>query len=152
MNTVKVTANPNTGKVFTLQLNEDGTPHLDKNGKKHGFIRVESRKANLGFAYNGGAKVRSTLIPMTEEAFEANKDLYTAGSVHEGQIIRKDSLEPWYKGQKGLQTKEGVAITSGGAPVYRLEVFSASQSAEDVKLASYDKVEETVNASKNLVD
>ena len=144
MKTVKVTANPETGKVFTQQMNADGTPHLDKNGEEHGYIRVESKKANLGFAYKGGVKVRSLLIGMTKKAYAEVADFYTAGSIHEGQIIREDRLEPWFDGQKPLETANGVIITSNGAPVYRRESFTESLTKGDSKLDSYDQVVETV--------
>lgn len=150
MKTVKITANKE-GQVFTLKLNDDGTPHLDKNGKPHGFIRVEQRTANLGFAYNKAIKVRSCLIGMTQEAFNEAKDILTNGSVQSGQIVRKDSLTPFYEGQKPLQApvrdENGkivednfVTITSGGQPVYRDEFFTDNQEMVDEKLASYDDI------------
>jgi len=38
---VILTANPNTGSVFTLAVDATGTPKKDKNGKNFGFIRLE---------------------------------------------------------------------------------------------------------------
>jgi hypothetical protein len=159
MKTVKVTANPKTGKVFTQTMEEDGvTPKKDKNGNEHGSIRIEQRIANLDFAYNKAVRVRSTLIPMTVAAFNEAQDLYTNGSVHAGQIVREDSLEPFYEGQKPLKapckdkngiviTDKFVTITSGGKPVYRNEYFTKNQNAVDVKLASYDDISAEVNES-----
>lgn len=156
MKTVKITANPKTGQVFTQAMEADGvTPKLDKNKQEHGFIRVEQRTANLGFAYNKAIKVRSTLIAMTKKAFEEARDIFTNGSVHAGQIVREDSLTPFYEGQKPLQApckdKNGVVIadkfvtiTSGGQPVYRNEYFTENQNAADVKLASYDDISSEV--------
>lgn len=157
MKTVKITANKE-GQVFTLKLNEDGTPHLDKNGEKHGFIRVEQRTANLGFAYKKAVRVRSTLIPMTEASFNDAKDVFTAGSVHAGQIVRKDSLTPFYEGQKPLKApvrdEKGnpiedkfVTITSGGQPVYRDENFTENQNAADEKLDMYDDISSETKVS-----
>jgi hypothetical protein len=163
MKTVKITANPKSGQVFTQAMEADGvTPKKDKNGNEHGFIRVEQRTANLGFAYNKAVKVRSTLIAMTKSAFEDAKDIFTKDSVHAGQIVREDSLSPFYEGQKPLQAPckdengkviadKFVTITSGGQPVYRNEYFTENQSAEDVKLATYDDISSLTNASVSAV-
>jgi len=156
MKTVSITANPTTGQVFTQSINADGSAKLDKNGKEHGFIRVESRELNLGFAYKAASKRRSTLIAMTKEAFVADADLMTAGTKLPGSIVREDSLTPFYEGQKPLQAPkkdeagnviegEFNIITSGGLPVYRNEYFSNNQNAADVKLEAYDKLEEVVS-------
>jgi hypothetical protein len=141
LNTVKVIPHPETGKVFTQKMNEDGTPHLDKNGEEHGVIRVQSRKANLGFAYKSAVKTRNAFIQIPKKSYEESADLFTAGSIHEGKIVREDSLTPWYEGQKPLDNGKGITITSDGAPVYRRELFTESLSRTDVKLTSYDKIE-----------
>lgn len=159
MKTVKVTANPTTGKVFTQAMEADGvTPKKDKNGNEHGFIRVEQRTARLGFAYNKAVKVRSTLIAMTKESFLDAADLYSDGSKHDGQIIREDSIKPFYEGQKPLQApvkdengvvipEKFVTITSGGQPVYRNEYFTENQNASDVKLDMYDDISSETKVS-----
>lgn len=151
MKKVTVTAHPETGKVFTLAVDAKGQPKLDKNGEKHGFIRVESEEANLSFAYNGKTKKRSCLIAMTEAGYNAQAHLLTNGSQHAGVIKREDSLTPWYVGQKPLANADGVVITSAGAPVYRKESFSSNVNDSDVKLASYDRIEATVKASAKTI-
>lgn len=145
---VTITANPKTGKVFTQAMNADGSSKKDKNGKEHGFIRVESQRANLGFAYNGAIKKRSCLIAMTAEAFASSAAVLGAGSTHDGVIVREDSLTPFYEGQKPLSSggENPQTITSGGAEVYRNEFFSENVNRADIKLASYDKIEEVVVA------
>lgn len=159
MKIVKITANRKTGKVFTQATEADGvTPKKDKHGNTHGFIRVEQRTANLGFAYNNAVKVRSTLIAMTTAAFAEAQDLYGDQSIHAGQIIREDSLTPFYEGQKPLQAPvkdehgviiadKFVTITSGGQPVYRNEYFTENQNAVDVKLAKYDDISSKTKVS-----
>lgn len=165
MKTVKITAqpallkdgskNPRAGQVFTQSVDATGKPKLDKNGKEHGFIRVESRELNLGFAYEKASKVRSTLIAMTKEAYIADADLMKNGTVLPGQIIRQDSLTPWFNGQEPLQApkrdKDGNVIegefniiTSNGMPVYRNEVYTTQQDAFDAKLDVYDTIKEGV--------
>lgn len=157
MKTVKITANPETKQVFTQSVDQTGKPKLDKNGKEHGFIRVESRELNLGFGYKKASKRRSALIAMTKEAFLADADLMTNGTVLAGQIIRKDSLTPFYEGQKPLQAPkrdvegnviegEFDVITSNGAPVYREESYTTNQEAFDAKLDVYDVIESNVTA------
>lgn len=156
MKTVKITANPKTNQVFTQSTNADGSAKLDKNGKEHGFIRVEARTLNLGFGYKKAVKSRSTLIAMTKESFIESADLMFNGAVVPGVIVRQDSTTPFFDGQKPLQAPKKDAkgeviegefniITSGGLPVYRNEYFSENQNAEDTKLESYDKIEEVVS-------
>jgi len=145
LNVVKVIPHPETGKVFTQKMNEDGTPHLDKNGEEHGVIRVQSKKANLGFAYKTAVKTRNAFIQMTKKSYEESADLFTAGSIHEGKIVREDSLTPWYEGQKPLENGKGTTITSNGAPVYRRELYTESLSKQDSKLDSYDQISETTS-------
>lgn len=144
--------NPNAGKVFTQSVNADGSAKLDKNGKPFGFIRVEQKEVSLGFAYNRGAiKSRSALISMTTEAWAKSASAIKDGIKADGHIVRHDALEAFYPGQKPMQTAEGKVITAnGGAPVYRNELFTEDQLAEDVKLAGvYDIIEETVTAGKS---
>ena len=168
MSTVTITAqkakkkdgskNPNAGQVFTQTVNPDGTPHLDKNGQEHGYIRVESKELNLGFAYAKATKSRSVLIGMTKEAFETDREMMTNGTKIKGQIIRIDAVTPFYEGQKPLQapkrdaegnTIEGefVDITSQGLPVYRDEKYTKNLELQDEPLAEYDVINETVKAS-----
>ena len=163
MKTVKITAHPTTGVVFTQMKNADGSAKLDKNGKEFGFIRVEQAKISLGFAYNnGGVKRRSALISMTTEAWEKSKSLLLNGATADGQIVRKDALTPFYEGQKPLQAPKKDAqgnviegefntITSGGQPVYRNEFFTESQSDTDVPMESYDKIEAVVAAPATVL-
>lgn len=162
MKTLKITANPKTGQVFTQAVDADGKAKLDKNGEEHGFIRVESRELNLGFAYKKASKKRSALIPMTKKAFLADADLMTDGAIIPGVIVREDSLTPWFEGQKPLQPPkrdekgniiegEFNTITSGGMPVYRNEYVSSNQNAQDVKLASYDTIEVSQAAKASTI-
>ena len=153
----KVTKNPKTNAIFTQSMNADGTAKLDKNGKPFGFIRVQSDEVSLGFSYNRGAvKSRSALISMTLEAWNKSKSHLTEGLVVPGKIVRHDSLKPFYAGQKALQTAEGVAITAGGAPVYRNEVYTEIASEVDSKegFEAFDILEAVAPAKKKgqLVD
>lgn len=148
-----VTANPQTGKIFTQALDKDGQPKLDKNGQQYGYIRVESRERSLGYAYSrGGIKLRSALVSMTMEAWNKSKEDYTHGVEVPGKIVRQDALTAFYEGQKPLQAPkkdangkviegEFVTITSGGAPVYRNEFYTEIEEIEDIKLEMYDKLE-----------
>lgn len=158
---VVITANKKTGSVFTPALDAKGNQKLDKNGKPFGFIRVEQSELDLGFAYNGGMKVRSVLISMSTEAAEKamSAGVLKAGATQEGHIVREDSLEPQYEGQKPLRAPkrdeknniiegEFNTITSGGAPVYRNEYFTKDLTKSDVRLASYDKIAATVNGGE----
>lgn len=162
MKKVTITAHPETKNVFTQTLDAEGKPALDKNGKEHGYIRVESRELNLGFGYQNAVKKRSTLIPMTKEAFLKDADLMTNGTQVPGVIVREDSLEPFFEGQNPLKAPkrdakgnviedEFVTITSNGLPVYRNEYFSSNQNAEDVKLESYDKINQEVSKEATVL-
>lgn len=150
---VKITANPKTGLVFTQSVDANGAPKMDKNGEETGYIRVQSQKLDLAFAYNGGIKTRSILIPMLKSAAEAGMQagLIVAGAELPGKIVRHDSITPFYVGQKPMRAPvrtadnkivegEFNAITSGGAPVYRNEFFTESMAKEDIKLESYDTI------------
>lgn len=161
MSTVKITANPTTGQVFTQSVDANGAPKMDKNGNETGYIRVESKKLDLTFAYNGGIKSRSILIPMLKSACEKGIEagLIFAGAELPGKIVRHDSVTPFYEGQKPMRAPirdannkivEGQfkVITSGGAPVYRNEFFTENLAKQDVKLESYDVIEKVATTVK----
>lgn len=154
------TANPLAGQVFTQSLDANGAPKMDKNGEETGYIRAEQSEFDLSFAYNGGLKTRSILVPMLKSAaLKAIAEGHIgAGKKIDGQIVREDSTTPFYVGQKPMRAPlrdannkviagEFKTITSGGLPVYRNEFFDKSGKKEDVKLASYDVIEK-VGAAK----
>lgn len=150
MKTVKITADPKTGKVFTLNTNADGSPKLDKNGDRFGFIRVENpEKVSLGFAYKGEniKRGQSTLISMTEAAYEKNKAFYAAGSIHKGNVRVIETTEtglPGFKAKMAGSGENAQPCLLGGAQIYRKTEFDASGSQEDV-LVAHDNVIEGSN-------
>lgn len=149
--------NPNAGKIFTQSLKSDGTPKLDKDGNPYGYIRIVEEKIDLKFSYNGGVRTRSALKAMSLAGWEKAKHMYSENMLIDGQIVRKDSFEPFYAGQKNMQvplrdasgklTKELRDVTSGGKKVYRSEEYTDDQNAVD-SVFVYDKVEVTTASAK----
>lgn len=144
MSKVTITADK-SGKVFTQNLNADGSPKLDKNGKPFGYIRVENPAvASLGFAYNGDNVKRgqSALISMTVEAYEKNKAFYAAGSQHEGRVRVIETTEtglPGFKAKMAGSGENAQPCLLGGAQIYRKTEFDATGKLEDV-LVAHDNV------------
>lgn len=154
MGKVKITANPQTGKVFTPSLDENGKQKLDKNGKAYGFIRLESAEISLAFGYNSAVKRRSALKAMTVEAFEAGKDLLVEGAELPGKIRVIESLEnkPGYSAKTA--GKDGIACTLGGKQIFRTTEYTEDMKAQD-ELIQHDNVIEgssvaTVVSNKGL--
>lgn len=137
-----ITANPETDKVFTLNTNEDGTPKLGKDGKKYGFFRIEQKEIDLTSAV-ASVRTRSALKAITEESFEACKDVLTAGTVVKGKIIAKESLikEQGYTEKRAGQEEDAPICTLGNQPIYRTTVYTENMEDEDV-LIQHDNTEE----------
>lgn len=152
MKKVTITADK-TGKVFTLNVNADGSPKLDSKGRRNGFIRVENpEKISLDFSYNGENVKRgqSTLISMTEEAFLKNEKFYKAGTEIDGQVIVKETTEsglPGYKAKMAGSGENALPCLLGGAQIYRRTEFTSNVSAEDVLIA-HDNSEAIKAAAK----
>lgn len=121
--TVKVTANPANGQVFTR--NES----LGKDGKVYGYIRVESSKRieNGGFLVT---KTVSALVPMSEENFI--KDPLQDGQELGGKIIIIESLEQKPGYQPKLAGANGTPCTLDGRQIYRATKWTMDANAEDV--------------------
>jgi hypothetical protein len=150
MNKVTITANPETGNVFTPNEN------VGKDGKQYGYFRVESNQLDMS---NGFASVRkrSALIAISAEDFQGVKGRLTANSTLDGQVIHMDSLTE-EKGYRALRvpSKENkdvlISVKSDGQQVYRKTIFDPTNTLVDTKLV-YDKQEATVgtNAPKATV-
>lgn len=150
---VTVTANPESGKVFTPNAEVSA-----KDGKQYGYIRLESNE----WDFNGGVArlaKRSALKSMLASDFAASP--IPAGTKMEGQIIRKDTLEAVYEGHKAMRVPaknaagelvedQFSAVTCKGAPVYRQDIFTQDLSLTDDKL-EYDEIKAFVKTGKNTV-
>lgn len=121
--TVKVTANPANGQVFT----RNAAP--GKDGKTYGYIRVESSKLidNGVFLVS---RVVSALVPMSEENF--NKSPLSAGQEIGGKIIVLESLEQKPGYQPKLAGANGTPCTLDGRQIYRATKWTMDANAEDV--------------------
>lgn len=131
------------GAIFTLAVDAQGQPKLDKNGKRHGFIRVENPSVvDLGFAYNNGGVKRgaSALIAMTEEAWNKSKDAYKPGMEIKGNVVVLESTERKPGFQPKLAGTNGVQLTFSGQPIYRGTQFDATCTKED-ELVAHDNTE-----------
>ena len=148
MNKVTITANPETGNVFTANAN------VGKDGKQYGYFRVEASALDLS---NGFASVRkrSALIAISAEDFNGVKGSLTANSTLDGNIIHMDSIteENGYRALR-VPSKEDsnvlISVKSNGTQVYRKTVFDPTGTLVDVKLA-YDKQEASVGATSGKV-
>lgn len=137
----RVTANEK-GEIFTIQLDKEGKPKLDKNGKQFGYIRLEQVRPDFGkYAYlSGGLDRRSTLQSMTLEAFNNVKDFYYPGMVVKGNIVIQDRMDKPHDGFKPRQAgKDGEMLTKGGNQIYRNTFFDPTGKAED-DIVEHDNV------------
>lgn len=118
---VIVTANKNTGLVFTQNANPG------KDGKIYGYVRVESsqRVENNGFL---AVKTISALIPMSKESFDAAP--LKAGEELGGQIIVLESLEQKPGYQPKLAGESGTPCLLDGRQIYRTTKWTTDMSAE----------------------
>lgn len=93
---VIVTANPKTGQVFTPNAK------LGKDGQAYGFLRVEQTtvESTGGIA---SVRQRSSLYPFKSSDFDKVKDIYTNRVKIDGQIVRKEQLEPRFEGEQHKQ-------------------------------------------------
>lgn len=133
---VRVTANPTTGEIFTLQRDENGAPKLDKNKEEYGFIRLEQRSLseNEEAAYfNGGIEVRSALRAFSRSAWEKVKDSFFDGMEMKGKIVHEDSLEQKHNGFKPRQAgQDGPMLTANkGKQIFRNTFFTTNEAAQD---------------------
>lgn len=130
-NKVKITANPKTGEVFTMNAN------LGKDGKEWGYFRVESSEEIIRNGVHGFVK-RSALVATLAE----NKSVLKEGRVMTGKIIWKDTTDelPYYRAVQvpNKQTGELTPVTSNGLQVYRRVEFTQDLNAVDERL-TYDR-------------
>jgi len=127
-NSVKVTANPNTGLVFT-------PGSIGKDGKQYGFYRVESTTVDRSSAIDR-VVVLSALRPTTQEAFD--KAPLMNGEEISGKILIKESniKNPFRANQEAKRAgKDGGVLLFNGLPIYRETEFTSDMSAQDVLIA-----------------
>lgn len=139
---VKITKNPNTNEVFTLNKNEDGTVKLGKDGKRYGSFRVEQKEVDLTSAV-ASVKTRSALKAISEDAFNAAKDILVEGAELKGKIVARESLvkEQGYTEKRAGQQENAPVCKLGNQPIYRTTVYTENMTDEDV-LIQHDNVEE----------
>lgn len=128
-NSVKVTANPANGQVFT------STGVSAKDGKEYGFIRLESKWLDMSGAV-ASVKSLSALKTISKEAFDISE--LQAGSELEGRIIIKESTtkNPFRANQEPKrQGKDGGVLLYNGLPIYRETEFTTDMSIANVLVA-----------------
>lgn len=138
----KITANPTTGEVFTLNVDEKGSPKLGKDGKRYGFIRVEQQEVDMSTAVIQ-VKVRSAIKSISEDSFNAAKDFLTEGTAMPGKIVAKESLvkELGYTEKRAGTAENAPLCTIGGKTIYRTTVYTEIADETDVLIA-HDNAEE----------
>jgi len=138
----KITANPTTGEVFTLNTNEDGSPKLGKDGKRYGFIRIAQQEVDLSAAV-AQVKTRSAIKSIAEDSYNAAKDFLTEGTTMPGKIVAKESLikEQGYTEKRAGTTENAPVCKLGGKTIYRTTVYTEVDSEMDV-LIQHDNAEE----------
>ena len=131
-----VIAHPETGETITRFTSKDG-------GKEFAKIRVDSVTLEVNNGFSSFAK-RSAFITIdgeTADTFE-EMNLLVVGQPYpvEGKIIVRESLTPFYVGQKPkTKGKGGEIVTHNGHPVYRDTEFVTDLSIQD-EFISTDKV------------
>lgn len=146
------------GVIFTLNT-ENGSPKLDKNGKRFGYIRVENPGTiDLAFAYNTGGVKRgqSALIPMTEEAWEKVKHAYSENMEIPGRVRVVESLiaGPGFKAKTA--GANGTPCLKDGQQIYRKTEFDPTGELADELIAHNNEIkgsnvvaaEQALNAKK----
>jgi len=141
----KVTVSAVKGNVFTQSMNANGTPKVDKKGKEHGFIRIESYDIDLSFSYDGGVKTRSALIAMSKEAWEELKMYgFTKGMELPGKIVVKESTTPFSEENPDQHLKiageTGIVCCLYGEPIYRITYYTADPNEQD-EFVQHDNVD-----------
>jgi len=143
-NSVKVTANPNTGLVFT------STGVSAKDGKEYGFIRLESKSVDFSGAV-ASVRILSALKTISKEAFDASGLMQ--GQEIDGQIIIKESTikNPFRANQEPKrQGKDGGILLSNGLPIYRETEFTTDMSVANVLVAHTSVAPVTVPVEAKL--
>jgi hypothetical protein len=146
--TVKITKNPNTNEVFTLNTNPDGSAKLSKDGQRWGTIRVEQ----LQVVKQGNIltpKPVSALISISEEGYKKASSMLTEGAEFGGQIIRKETTETQKDGSPLLGWREKRAGSDENAPVCKVNgktIYQQTIHTDDLtltdELIAHDNAEE----------
>ena len=116
---VNVVAHPQTGLVITPSTNnpEYGTFRVDSKhvSLENGFVNIQKRSAF----------VRGRVTDLESLSLTPNKAL-------PGQILRKESFEPFYEGQEAKinPTTQEVVLTNG-VPTYLEFVYTVDMKATD---------------------
>jgi len=111
---VTVTANPETGEVFTKNATVSA-----KDGKQYGFIRLQQETVELGSAL-GQTKVRSALKSFEEGEFNKAAKLLKDGVELDGRIVREETTQGTEMFGDGLGWTEKRAGDAENAPVCKL--------------------------------
>ena len=136
MNPIIVVAHPETKSVITPSSSTEGW----------GSIRVEQS----AFEVNNGIINQKKRVAF----FRAKLEVLNALGLVDGQalpisgkIVVKESMAPFYEGQKPKQTPSGVVLKANGQPIYRETSFSANLDTCD-ELIPHTNVEEVKAAAK----
>lgn len=131
-----VIAHPETGEIITRFTSKEG-------GKEFAKVRVDSVTLEVNNGFSSFSK-RSAFITLSGEDADTFEELglLVEGQKYpvEGKIIVRESLKPFYVGQKPkTKGKGGEVVTNNGQPVYRDTEFVTDLSAQD-EFISTDKV------------
>ena len=141
---VKITANPKTGEVFTpnAELSK-------KDGKQYGFIRLEQTVVDMS---TGVARVKtiSALKSFLKEDYLKAKDFLTAGRELPGTILRLESLveAQGFSPKMAGSEENAQPCTLDGKQIYQSTQYSTDVNAVDVLIAHNNKIEGSNKAVK----
>lgn len=140
---VRITANPKTGEVFTLNAN------LGKDGQQYGFIRLEQNIIDMKNPV-GNIKTVSTLKTFLAKAYDQAKSVLVAGTEMEGTIVRKETTDPeihkngeksGYAVKRAGKGENAPICKVGNLPIYQSTEFSEDANAADT-LIQHTNVDE----------
>ncbi len=131
---------------------EGNVINKSKNNPDYGYIRVEQTRMavdEMGFARK---QTLSALISGTVETLQSFG--WTLGQEIEGSIVVKESMKPFNKKNPDADLKiageTGIVCEVNGAPIYRKNFYSTSDTAEDVLIAHTNGAE--IKAAYGEVD
>ncbi len=128
-NQVKIVKNAKSGQVFT-----PGTK-VSKDGKSYGFYVVEESHISME---NGFIREEKRNAILTVENTLGAKLAWSEGSFQTGKIVRTESSQEMFAGQKPVINPENSQIVMrNGSPLYRQDMYTEDLTKTD-KLVSRD--------------
>lgn len=149
---VILTANPNTGNVFTQNPNKPDW----------GYLRVEQTVVDMSAAVLA-PKTISALKPISKESYNKTKNFFSEGMELSGKIIRKETIDfpseevaraSGYRIKKAGSSEDAPVCKVGNKPVYQTTEYTESIEETDLlvqhtnteEIKAYQAVKKTAEA------